>query len=145
MSECRFRWLYTSDYQPNKRTGISKDVKIPSVCICLRREEGVEAIGVAICGPYDNPNRSVGRAIAENRANFALKCDAPQLPVYRFEAARVLAEIDKKLGVFLQEYKAVPGCTGMVEELIPLLWPPQPTVKIGPPTATGTTTDEPTS
>ena len=51
----------------------------PTVTVCLLKREGEEgyARGVAICSPHDNPVKSVGRSLAENRAKGVITRNAP--------------------------------------------------------------------
>lgn len=52
--------------------GEHKHQKEPRVTVCYLRTEDCTAVGMAICGPRDNPCRKIGKKIAKQRAQHAL-------------------------------------------------------------------------
>lgn len=62
----------------------------PLVTVCLMVGEGKISRGVAICSPSDNPAKKVGRAIARERARWAMKNRRSNCNLGRREAYKVL-------------------------------------------------------
>lgn len=55
-----------------------KTNNVPVVTHCLINHKGLVSKGIAKCSDKDNPNKALGRHIAEQRAIMALKCNCSQ-------------------------------------------------------------------
>ena len=110
----QYRWFYSVN-----------DVgqKTPSVCVCLYEAEGYSGLGLAICSKTDNPCYKTGRKIALARAQYAMRCDGPQLLIERNEAHVVLSQVMAYLPIF--DHKAMPSGTDGFQDVVDVLWPPR--------------------
>ena len=72
----------------------------PLITVCLLKQNGDVARGVAICSEKDNPNKSVGRNIARGRAVQAIKRGATNFDMVRYEAITVLGRTKTLSGEF---------------------------------------------
>lgn len=111
----QFRWFYSVN-----------DVgqKTPSVCVCLYEAEGYSGLGLAICSRSDNPCYKTGRGIALARAQYAMRCDRPELLINRTEALEVVAGVlYPPAPVF--DRKSVPSGTDGFQNMLDVIWPPR--------------------
>ncbi|MFA4845767.1 MAG: hypothetical protein WC654_04370 [Patescibacteria group bacterium] len=58
----------------------SQNRPVVTTCLLLGVDDVIEARGVAICGPLDNPCKKRGRLIAEGRALAAIRNETAQQP-----------------------------------------------------------------
>lgn len=66
-----YQYFYTTKEWTTPE-GEHKHQKEPRITVCYLRTEDCTAVGIAICGPRDNPCRKVGKKIARQRAQHAL-------------------------------------------------------------------------
>ena len=103
-----YQYFYTTKEWTTPE-GEHKTQKEPRVTVCYIRTTDCTAVGVAICGPHDNPCRKTGKKIARQRAQHALglvtETEKPFLPIQscqlkRREALDIYSASDIKIGRF---------------------------------------------
>jgi hypothetical protein len=66
-----YQYFYTTKNWTTPE-GEHKTQKEPRITVCYIRTTDCTAVGIAICGPRDNPCRKTGKKIARQRAQHAL-------------------------------------------------------------------------